>query len=394
MNTKLAVMTGSDLRSYGGGEKDIIAWTNLIACDYITIFSLEDSSNVRLSYDQIHSMISERITIVYYDAIKIHSISDLIPSSLVSLRKILSCRNYDVIYSGNSGVFFNFLLTLLCRISGVKMILGIHLMNFFNEKTKDRGFKKRFLMSIFISFRKLVVRCQKNIRIQNRSDFNSLNKLGFKGNIFNIPPLVKSYGSPGSSAKTTNEFVCLFVARLSVWHKGIDLLAEVVGKVLSKNHNVKFHIIGSGENGEGIVDNMCSTYPENVVWKGFLSDTDLGHEYERASLFLQTSRGENFGISLAEAQMRGLPAVAFRTMGAEDIILESYQGTLIEAFDTDSFADAILNYYIFWDSNSASFEENKMKISSAARARYDSTVIISEMQKMLGCNNRRFEDGI
>ena len=54
------------------------------------------------------------------------------------------------------------------------------------------------------------------------------------------------------------------------------------------------------------------------------------------------SRFESFGMSLAEGQGYGLPAIAFNVRGPNVTMKNKLQGKLITPFDVDEFVSEIL----------------------------------------------------
>ena len=72
-----------------------------------------------------------------------------------------------------------------------------------------------------------------NIRVVNESDGIKFRKMGYKGGLYSITDFinVKSYYNK-STAQNNKRFVVLFVGRLSIQHKGIDLLEEIINKTL------------------------------------------------------------------------------------------------------------------------------------------------------------------
>ncbi len=380
---KAAVFTGSDLRSFGGGEKDIVGWANKIRNIHLAIFSLADESNVRMSYNDIRALLNPDVDIIYYDAIKFRFLRDIIPLTSTGIKALFSLRNYDVVYSMHQGLILNGVILLLCKLFGVRYIFGVHSPIFFdNDPIESRPLKKA-LMVLFVAMRKYLVQHMNNIRIQNMTDEKNIKAAGFKGSIYNIPPHVFDEQKLGKGNERGDEFVALFVGRLSVRHKGLDLLEEIVNLTMQRTRKIKFLVVGSGTEGESIVRKLETLYPKNFEWKGFLKEDELLNEYRNSNIFLFPSRGENFGISLGEAQAFGLPSIAFRVMGSEDILTDERQGILILPFDTKAFADAILKYEALWESNPQGYISLKQEISDIAVERFKDDVIVSGMANML-----------
>lgn len=133
----------------------------------------------------------------------------------------------------------------------------------------------------------------------------------------------------------------LFVSRLKVRQKGIDLLLSIAEILFhQKGYNGwKLKIIGGGEEQE--VRELISRYDleEQIELLGEKEDVET--YYKEASIFLSTSRWEGFGMVVTEAMECGLPVVSFKTDGPSEIIIDGENGFLIDNYDLKQYADAV-----------------------------------------------------
>ncbi len=166
-------------------------------------------------------------------------------------------------------------------------------------------------------------------------------------------------------------------------HKLIDLLKEIIDRTLSSNQKIRFDIVGSGDNGERIVNELVSRYPKNVKWYGFASEKRLVEEYRNSSLLAFPSRFESFGLSLAEGQAYGLPGIAFDVRGPNVIMKNSIQGKLVRPFNTEAFSSEILTYYKMWEKDKAGYLNLKKRISKMVIDRFGEKRILPQVIGML-----------
>ncbi len=218
------------------------------------------------------------------------------------------------------------------------------------------------------------------IQIINSKDEKLIKKIGYKNKLFFIPNFI--YEERKTDIKISNKFIVLFVGRLDdIKHKGLDFLKIIIDKVLSKNKEIEFHIVGSGVSGENIVKELVNNYPKNVYYKGFLIGNALDDEYENATIFILTSRFESFGLVVLEAQAKGLPVISFDIPGSKDVIT-AFSGSIIKSFDTQSFSDKILEYYKLWKSNKI-YIKYKNRIIKYIFNKYSYKVIIPKIEKRI-----------
>ena len=88
---------------------------------------------------------------------------------------------------------------------------------------------------------------------------------------------------------------------------------------------------------------------DRVRLLGRVSDVDLMRLYRGADLFVMPNipvpgTMEGFGVVMLEAGISGLPAVASRLEGIQDVIAEGENGHFVESGDAAGFVHAILRY--------------------------------------------------
>jgi len=88
-------------------------------------------------------------------------------------------------------------------------------------------------------------------------------------------------------------------------------------------------------------DGKLSDQPLDVIELGWVSDGDLPTVYAAADVMAVPSRYESFGQTASEALACGTPVVAFETSGLKDVVADGKTGTLVEKFDTATFAEAL-----------------------------------------------------
>lgn len=136
------------------------------------------------------------------------------------------------------------------------------------------------------------------------------------------------------------EQILITVGRLT--HvKGIDMLAELAPKVLSRHEDWTWYVLGEGED-RGILEEVCRKHhlKNRLVLTGNV--TDVPSWLRKSALYVMTSRAEGLPMCLLEAVGCGLPAVSFDIpTGPGEIIENGTTGFLIPPFDLEEMEEKI-----------------------------------------------------
>ncbi len=134
-----------------------------------------------------------------------------------------------------------------------------------------------------------------------------------------------------------------------VERKGFAWFVDQVMPLLSED--VHYWLAGDGSEADAIAEAARRHGLERRVrLLGRVSEKDLVTLYQGADLFVMPNipvNGdiEGFGVVLLEAGLSGLPAIASRLEGIQDVITEGANGHLVESGDAWGFSEAIMRYY-------------------------------------------------
>lgn len=134
--------------------------------------------------------------------------------------------------------------------------------------------------------------------------------------------------------------VCVSMLR---YEKGIDVLLQawrLVQEQLAGPSQAKLIIVGIGPLQEQL-ECMAKALgiADSVEFAGLQSDIPM--QFQRADLAVLPSRFEGMPNTVLEAMACGLPCVATRVSGSEDIIQHGINGLLVEPQDYESMAQAL-----------------------------------------------------
>jgi glycosyltransferase involved in cell wall biosynthesis len=380
---KLAILTPNDIRRIGGEVKYIIELSKRLKSFDITIFSCKEDKIKTVNESEIKKIL-RRVKIRFFNAIVIPLSKERIPLSLSGLHMLFNLSNFDSVYVTDPSIPTIFMVLLFLRVkrAKTKVIFGVHDGGFLRSKPIIQSSIRSFLLKIYRPLQKVVIFNVPNIHVLNEDDLNMLKKEGYKGKIYHIPNFLYYKKNQIHIKVNKKKFIVLFVGRLAVYCKGIDLLTKIIERVVKINKDIEFHILGSGEDGQKLIEKLNKRYQNNIKCPGFVLNKQLEKEYQKASLCIMTSRIESFPLVILEAQAHGLPVVAFNVKGPRNIIKNDFQGELIEPFKIDDFVKVILHYYDLWEKRKLS-KDYKKRIIDYIFSRYSDEEVIPKLEKML-----------
>lgn len=157
-----------------------------------------------------------------------------------------------------------------------------------------------------------------------------------------VEPLAESKQPSGKRLSDGGgaERILLFVGRLGK-EKNIPFLLEVMRHLLDGGLSVRLVIIAGGPEEENLKKMTVELGVKSAVtFAGRKPFEQVVQAYRGADLFVFGSMTETQGLVILEAMSAGLPVVAVRATGVEDVVDDGRNGYLTSA-DTAEFARAI-----------------------------------------------------
>jgi glycosyltransferase involved in cell wall biosynthesis len=147
---------------------------------------------------------------------------------------------------------------------------------------------------------------------------------------------------PPTNKKNTNEVNILFVSRLML-QKGVDTLIKSCNALKERGiTNFKLTIVGEGHLKEmmfSLIDKF--NLGKHVDFLGWRDLEKLPEIYRNADIFLLPSVMEGMSSVTLQAMASGLPIVASRVKGFEEILEENVNGLMADYKNEEQFADAL-----------------------------------------------------
>jgi glycosyltransferase involved in cell wall biosynthesis len=168
----------------------------------------------------------------------------------------------------------------------------------------------------------------------------------------------------GDGAAVRNEmnipadaFVLGHVGRLAP-EKNLSYLTETVAEYLKQDPESYFLVVGDGPSREEMeVIFRAADVSDRVRFAGVQKDQALVDSYHAMDLKVFASKSETQGMVLAEAMAAGLPVVALKASGVNDILKSGENGILIKEEDRQEFRQAITEIRNLNDSEWKSWQQ-------------------------------------
>lgn len=162
-----------------------------------------------------------------------------------------------------------------------------------------------------------------------------------------------------------NNRCILYVGALSD-RKNYPFILEVYKKLLDKNPDIKFVLIGKGK--EKYVSRYMSTLTSqqqsNIYRLGKIDNAQLKYIYPLAKAFILPSKLEIFGMVLLEAMYLGAPVVTSWNGGSSTLIKGYGTGQIVKEFDVKQWCEAVQAYLDDEDFAKATTKKAKELIST------------------------------
>ena len=140
--------------------------------------------------------------------------------------------------------------------------------------------------------------------------------------------------------KFDDKKIILYFGRI-MDYKRVDLLVKVFKKVLVEVSNASLHIAGSGP-GLDRVKQVAKNLNVPVKFYGFYPEEKKPGLFRKATVFVNPSSREGWGLTVIEANASGVPSIAFKVPGLTEAIRDNETGFLVEDGNLDLAVDKIV----------------------------------------------------
>lgn len=156
-----------------------------------------------------------------------------------------------------------------------------------------------------------------------------------------------------------------------------DIIISAFARVLVERKNIELHIVGDGPLRRTLQRLSEATGCNHaIVWHGRLQASDVAATMSQCDFLVVGSDVETFGVVAAEALMSGVPVLATRCGGLEDIV-DIENGLLVEPGSIESMETGMrtmLERFYMMD---------RMKVSEKALSKWGESAVVKKTEEFL-----------
>ena len=251
------------------------------------------------------------------------------------LERAIAERGRPDLVIAHSSLFAGAELARWLKDNDIPMIVTEHLMHFLKPEMLTEFYKDCIHEAYCYADR--IVATSSRLRDSIAVQFPE-----FPTKIVVVPnPVDISAFSPASEGKKAlKPFVFLCVALLRP-EKRLDLLLRAFATVRQNNPDTQLVLVGDGPqrlNIEHLISNL--NLQSSVTLTGYLPQTEIAGWMQKCHTLILPSEVETFGLVLVEAMACGLPVIATRCGGPEDIVTPE-TGFLVPVNDVTGLTEAM-----------------------------------------------------
>ena len=290
------------------------------------------------------------------------------------LPSCLDIENFDLVYFAKFSTPIWDDIDILFRRTKTPVIYALHAPSIMFNPHRFRDYIYNVTSSIKLAYTK-IAKPVTMLHALNTSEYNMLKSLGFKCHYIPLGVNTKSFKPRVKS----NRFSVVFVSPR--YTKGVDMLSEIVPKVLRKAPDLKFTLTGRGWLGQYFTS-LKSVFSNNVEVCERLTQREFVNLFSSSHILLFPSRCETFGLVVLEALSSGMPVVCYDISGSpKDIVKKHGVGVVTNPFNVDEIVNGVLSYYEMWKNETEEFKRLSIACRNVA-LKYDWSIIAGLFDNM------------
>lgn len=266
-----------------------------------------------------------------------HTNGEIILTEKKLEKYIPGLKDYDVIHIHGIYEINHYILAKYLRKIGVPYIVSIH-GNLMRSALMKSRVKKHIAINIYI---KKLLKQSSSIHVMAKNELNDVKLLIGEHDYQLIYNGVESTCGEQITKKQNDKLNILFIGRLDVNHKGLDLLIEAIAKNINKFvDKIQLFLVGPFDSKEDrkVIEAMLEATPhlrDIIRIEGPKYGTEKEKYYSTCDVFIHTSRYEGMPVAVLEAMDRGMPCIITPGTNMGEIIKECNGGIVVEPYYED-----------------------------------------------------------
>ena len=245
---------------------------------------------------------------------------------------------FDVIHAHNCMPEGN-AVRLLCKKLNKKYFIQIHGLDVYHNNYLKGNVFKRYYEKVCSN----VYRDADKIIGVSGKVINNINGFEDKKYVVYNGYNPKVFNDDAKSIDEKNKIKIITVGNL-IPIKGYIQLIEAIGKSKDKfNHEVEFNILGRGPLESTIKEMIVGLGLSDIIkLRGYVPADKVSEQMRQCDFFVLPSYYEALGCVYLEAMACGLPVIACREQGIEEILNDGVDSILCKPEDVETLSDALI----------------------------------------------------
>jgi len=186
----------------------------------------------------------------------------------------------------------------------------------------------------FLLIEKRMVNSALAVFCVSEKEKKDLLNIGYKGIIRTIPNIVSidniQIDTKNASKHNPKMKTILFLGRYDAMHKGLDNLLHIFKYVEAIDSSIRLCLYGQGKDKKLLYRMAKELHLKNISINDSVFGMNKLKIISEATVYIQPSRWEVFGVSVFEAALLGIPVVLTKHLYLADFFIENELGILID----------------------------------------------------------------
>lgn len=243
---------------------------------------------------------------------------------------IQEIKKYDLVHFHGVYSPVSWKIAEILRINNIPYIISPH-GNLMSNAMKKSKYKKKIVFQLFVSKFINGATLLHALTVNEKIDILKLNK---NTRVKIIPNGVKNQKIQLVSSRQSikNEIQLLFLGRVDIYGKGIDLLVKAIAIINEMEPKVSFNlnIVGpcQTKKDQKLIEKYIASH-NNIKYSGPLYGEEKNEKILKSDFLILPSRSEGMPMVVLEAMSLGKPVIVTEHCNVSDIINESNSGFII-----------------------------------------------------------------